>query len=182
MKQGIKAGLFLVSLAYPFVVYWGLSHDLHWYLVGLLFLLLIGRCWTAQTAKERWIVVGLATLLLAVLLAAGHEYGLKLYPGMISVSLLALFGLSLFSSMPLVERMARLTDPDLPPHAVVYTKRVTQVWCIFFAINGAISLYTVFSNNEDLWLLYNGIISYVIIAIIMAVEWLIRQRVRSRDV
>ncbi len=182
MVRSVKAGLFLASLAYPFVVYWGLNQGLHFWLIVLLFLLLIGRCWVAQTAKERWVVIGLAMVVLAVVLMVGKEYGLKLYPVMINVSLLALFGLSLFSSMPIVERMARLTDANLPPHAVIYTRRVTQVWCLFFAINGSISLFTVFAKNGDFWLLYNGVIAYVLIAIMMAGEWLIRQQVRKRDV
>ena len=41
----------------------------------------------------------------------------------------------------MIERLARLREPDLPPAAIAYTRRVTQVWCVFFAVNGAIALY-----------------------------------------
>ena len=32
-----------------------------------------------------------------------------------------------------IERIARLQHPDLPPEGVVYTRRVTQIWCVFFS-------------------------------------------------
>ena len=48
----------------------------------------------------------------------------------------ALFGLSLKFGPPLVERLARLQEPELPEHAVRYTRQVTAVWAGFFLANG----------------------------------------------
>jgi hypothetical protein len=47
--------------------------------------------------------------------------------------------LSLLSGPSMIERLARLREPDLPPEAIRYTRRVTQAWCVFFVFNGGIA-------------------------------------------
>jgi uncharacterized membrane protein len=70
--------------------------------------------------------------LLAVLATVLNQaLPLKLYPALVNVVMLLVFGTSLRFGPPLVERLARLQEPDLPPFAVAYTRRVTQVWCGF---------------------------------------------------
>jgi uncharacterized membrane protein len=182
MGRSIKTAFLLVSIAYPFVVYWGLSQDKHTWLLAVLLILLASRFWVAKQSQEKWVVVSMTVVVLMVSWLIGYEKGLKLYPVMINLSFLALFGFSLFTSMPIVERIARLREPNLPLNAVQYTRRVTQAWSVFFSINGLISLYTVFAKNEHVWLIYNGFISYILIATMMLVEWLIRRRVRRNDV
>jgi uncharacterized membrane protein len=76
--------------------------------------------------------------------------------------------------------LARLREPDLPPHAVVYVRRVTQVWCGFFLLNGSVALATALWASERVWALYNGLIAYLLIGTLFAVEWLVRQRVKAR--
>ena len=51
--------------------------------------------------------------------------------------MLAVFGGSLFAKQTVIERLARLQHPDLPPEGVRHTRRVTQIWCAFFIFNGA---------------------------------------------
>jgi uncharacterized membrane protein len=79
--------------------------------------------------------------------------------------------------MTLVERLARLTTPDLPPRGVRYTRRVTQVWCLFFIVNAALTTLTILHGDLALWSLYNGLISYVLIGVLMGGEWLVRRHV-----
>jgi uncharacterized membrane protein len=112
----------------------------------------------------RWAALGLAA---------------KAYPLCINAGLLASFGFSLWRGMPVVERLARLQEPDLPEQAVRYTRRVTQAWCVFFAVNAALSLATAVWGSEALWALYNGVIAYILMGLFFAVEWLIRRRVRA---
>jgi uncharacterized membrane protein len=70
-------------------------------------------------------------------------------------------------------------EPDLPEKAVRYTRKVTWAWVGFFAVNGAIALWSVLQPGWSLWLLYNGVIAYVAAGLLFAVELLVRQRVRS---
>ena len=76
--------------------------------------------------------------------------------------------------------MARGRGPALPPFVVVYTRRVTQAWCLFFLCNGGIALATALWAPEAIWSLYTGIISYVLMGLLFAGEYLVRIRVRKR--
>ena len=103
---------------------------------------------------------------------------LFLYPVMISFGLCSVFALSLWFPPPLIERFARLKEPDLPPAAIRYCRKVTWVWAVFLTINGVIALSTVLYGDRDIWALYNGLISYILIGLVFGAEFLIRQRVR----
>jgi uncharacterized membrane protein len=179
MHVTVKASLLALSIAYPFLVYWGIQHDSRSWLLLLLAGLLLLRWLTASSSQERYVMVVLMAIVSAVVAWMGAENGLKLYPVIINLSLLALFVSSLFSAMPVVERMARLREPDLSSPAVHYTRRVTQVWCVFFSLNAMISLITVLLADDVIWLWYNGVIAYILMAGLMGGEWLFRQRARA---
>ncbi|HUQ53137.1 MAG TPA: hypothetical protein VM692_13010 [Gammaproteobacteria bacterium] len=102
------------------------------------------------------------------------------YPVLVNAALLVVFAASLVSPPSAIERIARLRDPDLPPAAVVYTRRVTIVWAVFFALNGAAALYTALCTTLETWALYNGLIAYVLIGALFAAELAIRTAVKSR--
>ena len=76
-------------------------------------------------------------------------------------------------------RIARLSQADLPPSGVIYTRHVTQAWCGFFVVNAAVAIVTVFASREA-WLLYNGFLAYLLMGALFAGEWLVRLRVRRR--
>ncbi|MNJ71634.1 hypothetical protein D3C77_682010 [compost metagenome] len=80
--------------------------------------------------------------------------------------------------MTLVERLARLTDPDLPPAGVRYTRTVTRVWCGFFVLNGTLAAATIWHGDLALWSLYNGLVSYLLMGLLMGAEYLVRLRVK----
>lgn len=75
----------------------------------------------------------------------------------------------------MIERFARLLDPDLPDEEVLYCERVTQVWIVFFAFNGIVA--EVFVLREDVagWALFTGLIAYIIMGIIFTVEYIVRK-------
>jgi len=105
---------------------------------------------------------------------------LQLYPVLINMIMLVLFGYSLIFPPAIIERIARIREPDLPPRAIVYTRRVTQVWCGFFAINGGIALLTVLWCSPKIWALYNGVISYLLMGLLFGGEYLVRLRFKRR--
>jgi uncharacterized membrane protein len=99
---------------------------------------------------------------------------------LVNAALLVAFAASLASPQSAIERIARLRDPELPPAAVAYTRRVTIVWSVFFALNGAAALYTALFTTLETWALYNGLIAYVLIGTVFAVELAIRTAVKAR--
>ncbi|AWA07796.1 DNA gyrase subunit B [Aeromonas hydrophila subsp. hydrophila] len=179
-------------LLYPLAVYWGLTHAGQTpLLLGLLLIfslrlwpgLLKGRVRIGPLPEWLWLgrllaCIGLGLTLLSALFSARHW--LLYYPLAVSLALLCLFGWSLTRPMSLVERLARLQDPALPPAAIGYTRRVTQVWCGFFVINGALAAFTIWHGDLALWSLYNGLISYALMGGLMGAEYLVRRRLLKR--
>ncbi|EBQ3428644.1 DNA gyrase subunit B, partial [Salmonella enterica] len=124
-------------------------------------------------------LAGIALCVASVLLKT-HQL-LLFYPVVVNAVMLSVFGGSLWSAMPLVERLARLRTPDLPPQGVRYTRRVTQIWCLFFIFNGTIALFTALHGDMRMWTTWNGMLSYLLMGALMAGEWLIRRKVMKRD-
>jgi acyl-coenzyme A synthetase/AMP-(fatty) acid ligase len=56
-----------------------------------------------------------------------------------------------------------------------YCGKVTLVWCGFFVLNGATALYTVFWASDAVWSIYNGGISYILMGILFAGEFIVRK-------
>jgi len=176
----IGAAIFvMLSVAYPLVVYWAMGRfEPRWLAVLLLVLALLRALATRQAV---WLAAAGGAALLATLATVFNEaLPLKLYPALVNAVLLVVFATSLAFPPSAVERIARLTEPDLPPEGVAYTRRVTQVWCVFFVFNGTLALVTALWMSDRAWALYNGLIAYVLIGALFSVEWLVRRRVRAR--
>jgi uncharacterized membrane protein len=173
----------VLGLAYPLLVYYGL---VHWsprrvalVVVAALVVLALLRWRGLDRSRVRGALGPLvpAVALALVTAATGDARALLAAPVLISLVLFATFAVSLRPGrMPMVERFARLQEGDrLPAHAVPYTRRVTQVWVVFFAINAAVAgALAVFASHEW-WALYTGGIAYAIIGTIFAIELVVRR-------
>jgi len=175
----IGLGLLLVGLAYPFVVYASMGQ-----LSPRLFALLLGGIWLARTLSGRQTslsrAMAAAALLFCLLLGWANSASLLLwYPVLINLALLGLFVSSLYKGMPIVERLARLSEPDLPQAAIGYTRKVTWLWVGFFMINGGITTVLALWAPLSWWTLYSGLIAYLLMGLLFAGEWLVRRRVRK---
>jgi uncharacterized membrane protein len=177
MKQLLKAVVIIVTIAYPFMVYWGLQHYPAAKLLPLLLVLLALRWLTGERPAERLVLIAILILVLVVAFTWGHRLGLKFYPALVNLGFLLLFAGSLLSPPSFVERLARMREPELPLAAIAYTTRVTWVWTIFFVLNGSLAAITALWASDEMWALYNGFISYLLIGILVGGEWLVRRRV-----
>jgi len=176
--------IWVATLSYPFLVWYSLEYFQPRYvalaLAGL-FLLRLLRLQPGQSLSLTagpWVFFTCALFLLAVALANETQW-LLAYPVFVSLAFFAVFSYSLFHPPSIIERLARLEDPDLPPKGVAYTRMVTQVWSGFFLANAAISLGTVWYGEHWLWSLYNGFLFYVLMGLLMAVEMAIRRKVKA---
>ena len=176
----------IVLLAYPFAVYYGLNQWGVGTVAGVFAGMFVLRIIGSNSSKLRelkyiaWAsgLMGLALTVLALIFKETHWF--TYYPVAVNFFLLILFFSSLWQKQTLIERFARLQEPQLPDHAIGYTRTVTKVWCCFFIINGAISLTTGFISM-GLWTLYNGLISYLLIGLLIAGEWLVRLHVKRKN-
>lgn len=169
-----------ITVLYPIVIWFGHGRVAPRVLACLLVLAAAARLPNLTTTPLiRWLVV--ATLLLA----AGAIWSnlllpLKLYPVLVNAALLVTFAVSLLHPPSIIERLARLREPYLPPSAIAYTRRVTAIWCGFFAVNGAVALGTAVWASDAVWSLYTGVVAYLLMAVLFGTEWLYRQRFKRR--
>lgn len=173
-------------MAWPFIIWFGLrQNSLHWLLPLMAVMLVLRLRQVRQKAGPmRFVMQSVAlagiVLCLASILLKTHQL-LLFYPVVVNMVMLTVFGGSLWTAMPLVERLARLREPHLPPEGIRYTRRVTQIWCLFFVINGGIALFTALYGDMSLWTAWNGMISYLLIGALMGGEWLVRRRLIKRE-
>lgn len=167
--------VFLTAL-YPLAIWFGNGQVEPRWLAALLLLAAATRLPSLKVSRAaRWSAGG------ALLLAAGAIWAnallpLKLYPVLVNGAFLAAFGYSLASPPSMIERFARMSEPDLPPAAIGYTRRVTQVWCAFFVLNGAIAFGTAVWASDAVWSIYTGVIAYCLMGILFGGEYLVRLR------
>jgi uncharacterized membrane protein len=132
--------------------------------------------WSVLPRALQLLVGALVALLGLAALLRQSSLSLLYYPVLVNLMFFLIFAASLKQKQSLIERLARRLDPDLPTSGVRYTRRVTQAWCLFFVLNGAIAWWSV-GAGEAVWALYNGCIAYVLIGLMFAGEWLIRRRI-----
>lgn len=179
-----RALLVLLGLTYPLWVWWGLRH---WgadvVAAGLFALALLRLVVERDPAKRRGTSVTAAAtgiLALCAFLFDSSE-ALLLYPVFMNGFLLVLFASSLAAGrVPVVERLARLKEPELPAQGVRWCRGVTRVWCVFFTANGGTALATVILGDPDLWALWNGCLSYAAMGLLFAGEFVVRTIVMRR--
>lgn len=176
----MRTALFsILTLLYPLAIWWGGGRlEPRWLALGLL---AVGAVRLATARDAAWRRVGVGALALGALASVLNvAWPLRFYPVVVNASLLALFGATLWRPPSMVERLARLSQPDLPPHVAAYTRRVTQVWCGFFVMNGAVAAATAVWGTESTWALYNGGIAYGAMGVLFAGELMVRQIVKRR--
>ena len=103
-----------------------------------------------------------------------------LYPVIASFTLGLIFTKSLLSPPSLIERLARITEPNLNADGVAYTRKVTLAWALFCFINGLLSAATALWTETFFWTLYNGVISYCLMGVMLVTEYIIRCMVKSQ--
>ena len=164
---------------FPFGLYWtGHSWSVQALGFGFLLALLAAHRVSGDPVIGRSLLCG-GLLLLGSSMWFRTALPLKFYPVMVNGVLLGVFCASLRVPPTIIERIARLRDPALPPAGVRYTRRVTQMWCVFFLFNGILSLWSI-TRSDRVWFWYNGVIAYVLIGSLFCGEWCVRRRCLER--
>lgn len=181
MKKALLAGLLL---AYPLAVYFGLQFSEPALVGGVFALIILVRYWLVKDNKaviphaKVVTVCGFGLLIFATF--ANSELALKFYPVVINSCFLAVFLYSLYRPPSVIELIAGRFE-TLDDNAKRYTRTVTKVWCVFFVLNGLLATATIFHPNPTVWLTYNGLISYILMGLLMAVELIIRKWQKAKN-
>lgn len=176
-RQALSRLVAVLGLLYPVAVLIGLKYLPPAALVGLLGAMLAVRLALGNRGSAE-LILGGAFLVALALLGVSPLVAVRIHPVLMSLGFAALFLYSLWRPPVMIERFARIAEPDLPDSARPYLRKVTLAWIAFFFVNGAIAAWTVAYGTVAEWTLYNGLIAYLLIGLMFGGEFLIRQRVR----
>ena len=171
LVNGTRFGLLLA--AYPVIIYLLLSARLAWPGALLVLGFLLWRLQRGDRGRYRALALLLVVLLLWRLF--GIDTLLKMSPLFIHGSLFYLFAQSLRRT-PLIERFARLDfGTQLPPGIAGYCRSLTLLWAGFFAANIAAVMWLAIHGDNHSWMLYNGLIIYLLVGALLLGEYLWRR-------
>jgi uncharacterized membrane protein len=167
-------------LGYPLVVYVALQHvSARALSLGLLAVVgarsvtgARGRA-AAQLRAFAWPALAVVAVLAAAAIW-NDPLALLLAPALTSFALLLSFGASLRGES-VVESLARAQLGSLGDDERRYCRRVTAIWCGFFAVNGAIALALALGGTRHAWTLYTGLFAYLAMGALFAAEYAVRQ-------
>ncbi len=171
----------VLAVVYPPVVYLGLTRfstrGVSLVLLAMAVLLAISRARGLSWARLKGALVPLAPTIAAGVLAGatGHRWALLVAPVLVNVGLLATFAATLRPGQtPMIERFARLQDPELTPAKQAHCRQVTWTWIAFFAANTAVSAVLAVAAPIEWWATWCGGLAYLCIGVLMAGEWVVR--------
>lgn len=184
LRYGFNALIIILTIIYPFFITYFLNYlqprFLALILAGLFLLRLLLNTKHINKQKNAMLFITLICFIFLSVAAWANQINyLLIYPIIVSSLFLLVFSMSLIYPPPIIERLARLEDPYLPEKGIIYTRKVTKVWVLFFLCNIIISSITVWYNNHWLWSLYNGFIFYILMGLLMAVEMAVRRKVQA---
>lgn len=180
VSSSLTGLLVLASIAYPGFVYIGREQVAPAAYVGLALGLIALRLLVttpAAAAAWRWPLTGVAALLMLAAWLDGI-LAVKLYPVLLSLAAAAVFGISLMRPVSLVEGFAALRHPDLSPEGRKYCRRVTAIWAMWLTANAAIAACFALYASEAAWAVWTGLLSYLVMGLLFAGEYLVRLRMQ----
>ena len=181
IRRVIEASAGIALILYPIGVYFCLTRFGPRVSAALLLVLLLpvvilrARRLTKGVVASVTFVPLLATLILVAALVLNRE-GLVLFVPVAINGLLALaFGWSVGSKPPMIERFARLIDPDLTKEEVRWCRFWTVIWTGYFVCNGSVTLLLALWAPLGWWTTYTGLIAYVLMGCLFGVEYSVRK-------
>ena len=134
------------------------------------------RVLRASAVGELVFITASTAAIALISMLTNDERWLLATPVLINVFLFIGFGASLRTGRtPAVEVFARAIHPQLSPDRLQYCRRVTQMWCAFFLVNGSVALWLALFAPLRIWALYNGGIAYILMGTLFVVEYGVRR-------
>lgn len=164
-----------IFIAYPFIVYFGIRFFPPSFF-GLFLVALLALRFGVLAPGERLVLLPVLSVFLgyAIVTAVLDSAAMLLYyPALVNFSLFVTFANSLRYEEPLLLKLVRGRAATIRWYTPRYLYRLTAFWAGFFLLNGIVSLWTSTLSMET-WTVYNGLISYFIVAVLLVGELLFR--------
>ena len=185
MKTVLKIISALFVVASPWVLYWTLSRQR----VGVAALTLVG--WVIVrtipvllSAKREQRAAALQLPAIALVFALlGWLFHTQTLLMVLPSATQGTFGLTFLRSLsgtPLIEHFARMVKPELSVAEQAHCRAWTRVWGIYLLVLAAIGLGLARWATLTVWTAYVGVLSYVMVGVLFAIEYLVR-KLRFRD-
>ena len=185
MRGLLAAAIALAAVTYPLLLWLLLDHLPGGALIAVFACLVVARLMLLDLRPwQRAVAVSVALgfCLVAVWSAQSDAslQVLRLYPVLVSLAGGIWFAWTLSTDSPAAARLARLAGMTIPPERDGYLRVVTGIWVAFFVANAGVSAWTT-GQSPAVWALYNGLISYLLMAILFAGEYLVRRRLQAQE-
>lgn len=175
-KPLIKALGTILMVCYPFAIYYVIKNEYSFSIIlGILFVaILIGYFLNRQK-----LLFCFGFLILSIAFILRDIAYVKAYPVIMNCSVATFFAISLLKK-PFVQVIGEKMKGKLSEKGIVYAKKATYAWVIFMYALTGISCITVFLSTE-IWALFNGLVSYILIGLMFAAEFVVRRKVLKND-
>jgi uncharacterized membrane protein len=171
----------LSGVAYPGLVYTGRASLPPLAFVAAALGIVCLRAAASHDAARPWrYPLAVAAVAIATIAIVDQSLAVKAYPCVLSLAAASVFGLSLLCPPSLIERFARLREPELPAEGQAYCRTVTKVWTAWLLANAAIAGWLAAGGSDEAWVLWTGLISYLVSGCLFAGEFAVRRIVRAR--
>jgi uncharacterized membrane protein len=80
----------------------------------------------------------------------------------------------------MIERFVRASGRPVTVKTQSYMRVVTIIWCVFFAVNGIAATLIAVSGTIAAWTIYNGLVAYIVIGILIIGEFIVRYFYKRR--
>ncbi|MBR1920044.1 MAG: hypothetical protein IJ831_10525, partial [Spirochaetales bacterium] len=174
----------MLSVCYPLIVFLSLA-VFHFPIrvVALSLMAVASALFLVHQKKSIAPPLLMASVAILVLIT-GSERILRFYPVLVNILMLLTFSLSIHREESMVLVFAKLGDRRIAKHPARgsiarYCRKVTLVWCAFFLINGTIALVTTLYPSQQAWVIYNGLVAYILIGTLFIGEFIVRHFVNA---
>jgi uncharacterized membrane protein len=177
MARALRTALVaIVALAYPFVLLTGLDHLAARTIGAAVLAFLVAMVLFSPSRQSRLLTLVLrrfgSLIVVALVATATNEpVVLQLLPSITSLWLLVVFGRTLAGGTSMVGQFATAMHDGFPDFLLPYCRKVTWVWCGFFAANAIVGAALAAFATPEHWALYTGFVSYLVIAALAAGEY-----------
>ena len=175
----VVSGVFIA--ASPFVLYFAVTRPqvetAGWIVVGWLLLRTV-PAWLAAPREHARAALRLPLVAIVFALAGAitqERLLLLLMPSLTQLGFAWVFGSTLREGqMPLIERFARMQKAELDPEERAHCRFFTAVWAAMMVVSALVGVGLAAWAPAWMWALFAGIGGYAFVAVLFAVEYLVR--------
>ncbi len=169
--------LLIAAVFYPFGIYFGLNYLSPATLGSLLAVVVLLRVLLSELDSRLKLAALLAVLALVGIyqFMQNDQQLLKFYPVAVNSTMMLVFGGSLFQDQPLIENIALARGQQVGDHNRQYLRNLTIIWTLFFLVNTLVSGWTALYASMEVWLFYNGFLSYLLTGLLVVGELVYRR-------